>query len=98
VGNGIFRNASCVFAISPLVQFHTASAQSAKVSHVHTELLNGTTSEGIASGDENAMTILQKPKADFAEVGRLADSVDADKGDGVWVGLVEGGLLFALYV
>lgn len=43
------------------------------------ELLNGTTSEGIASRDENPKIVLQKPEAHFAEIRGLPDPVDANE-------------------
>lgn len=55
------------------------------------ELLDGTTSESIASSDEDAESILQKPETDFGQIGRFANAIDTDKGECVRVRRCVGG-------
>ena len=47
------------------------------------KLLDSAGAEGVAGGDEDAVFVLQEEEADFAEVGGLADAVDADNGDDI---------------
>lgn len=92
VGDGVFGNVGCVFAVAALVELDAAAGfavgEFAEVARVDAQLLDGARPEGVAGGDEEGEVVLQEEEGEFAKVGRFTHAVDADNGDHVWAFLL----------
>jgi hypothetical protein len=87
VHNGVACNGRRIFAIALFKQVDSAdlltTAELAEVANVHTKLLDSTGTECVCRYYQYTELVLKKEVGDFAEVGGLADTVDADNTDNV---------------
>jgi hypothetical protein len=90
VCDGVGGDVSRVLAVALFEQVDVpragAGGQFLQVAHVDAQLLDGARAEGVCSGDEDAVVVLEEEEGDFAEVCGFADAVYADDGEdvGAW--------------